>query len=115
VLTSYTITPSSLQEDVPSSAVFLLYQSCTAWLKERDKPVIVQFGVGQFPSGTKVPLMYRLCGAAEQAAEKVGFWVESRKMHVPGAKALVDAAPVMPGLKSRPILKLDQTNGTPLH
>jgi hypothetical protein len=24
--------------------------------------------------------------AAEQAAEKVGFWVESRKKRVPGAK-----------------------------
>jgi hypothetical protein len=31
--------------------------------------------------------------------------VSSSNMHVPGAKAHVDAAPVMPGLKSRPILK----------
>ena len=37
------------------------------------------------------------------AAEKVGFRAESGEERVPGAKARIDSAPVMPGLKSRPI------------
>jgi hypothetical protein len=43
------------------------------------------------------------CGTAEQAAEKVGFRAESGEKRVPGTKARIDSAPVMPGLNSRPI------------
>src|ERR1039458_8448756 len=41
-------------------------------------------------------------GAAE-GAEKGGSCAEGGEKRVPGAKALFDSAPVMPGLKSRPI------------
>jgi S-adenosylmethionine:tRNA ribosyltransferase-isomerase len=38
------------------------------------------------------------------AGERVGYRVEGREEHVPGAKAQVDDAAGMPGLKSQPIL-----------
>ena len=53
--------------------------------------------------GLKPAIIGMVYERAEEAAEKGGSCAESGEMHVPGAKARIDSAPVMPGLKSRPI------------